>query len=95
MNERREHQRIDGAGEATLTIEGRSFRCSIQNISAGGALVRFERANGTGVSLSDIGKEVTLVVTANGQDPTGYDGRLIRLLDEGPVIYIAIFFLVF
>ncbi len=89
--ERREHPRDSKKIEVKFSIEDKTIKCKMQNLSESGALLQIVSTETDKISQEDIGKEVS--IEFNDSENQRKIGRIIRVIEDEDIKYFAIFFL--
>ena len=90
-DDRRKHLRESVSCDSSIKFDGRDYNCVIQNISAGGALLRIEAGQLAEIEMNCLGGEV--ILNNNSGDPFTVRGRIIRVNELDGSKYLAVFFL--
>jgi len=92
MGERRKSRRKTVNSATDLFLDERSIRCTLANISRGGALLEIDPSVSQGLGDSDLGKEATFRLESEAQRMRDYTGEIIRLYERHDVLFLALRF---
>ncbi len=91
--ERRQYDRMTADNTASISLDGKRYSCTIHNYSQRGALVCVEKSREAPLDRDQMGCEVFFENTDGLPELFCGKGRIVRFLDDGGSIYMAICFI--